>query len=173
MTERAPYSVEQIRTLRERTGAGVMDCRRALEAAGGNEEKAVEFLRQQGLYLAEKKAQRTTSQGTVEVYQHMGGRLGAMVEVNCETDFVARTDQFRELAHNLVMQVAAMNPKYLSPEQMPADDKATAAEVCLLLQPFIKDPGRTVKDIVTEVIAKTGENIQIRRFARFEVGHDE
>lgn len=150
-----------------------MDCRRALETAAGDLDKATEVLRQQGLDKAEKRSQKATSQGIVEVYQHLGGRLGAMVELNCETDFVARTDQFRELAHNLVMQVAAMNPKHLGPEDLPADDQANVAETCLLAQPYIREPGRTVKDIVAEVIARTGENIKVKRFARFEVGIDE
>lgn len=173
MTQTMQPSVEAIKALRERTAAGVMDCRRALEASGGDVEKAVEVLRKQGLDQAAKKAQRATSQGIVEVYQHLGGRLAAMVEVNCETDFVARTDQFRGLAHDLVMQVAAMNPKYMATEDLPPEAKEVAAEVCLLAQPFIKDPTKTVKDLVAEVIAKTGENIQVRRFARFEVGSDQ
>ncbi|MBI2916695.1 MAG: elongation factor Ts [Chloroflexi bacterium] len=150
-----------------------MDCRRALEAAEGNPDKAAAILRQQGMDKAEKRSQRVTSQGIVEVYQHLGGRLGAMVELNCETDFVARTDQFRDLAHNLVMQVAAMNPKYVAPEDLPADDQDNAAEACLLAQPYIRDPGRTVKDIVAEVAARTGENVKVKRFARFEVGSDQ
>ncbi len=172
MTQTVQPSVEAIKALRERTGAGIMDCRRALESVGGDVDKAAEVLRRQGLDRAVKKAERATSQGIVEVYQHTGGRLAAMVEVNCETDFVARTDQFRGLAHDLVMQVAAMNPKYLSSEDMPPEGKDSAAEVCLLAQPFIKDPARTVRDLVSEVIAKTGENIRVRRFARFEVGSD-
>lgn len=172
-TKGAPASIEAVKALRELTAAGIMDCRRALEQAGGNIERARELLREQGMDRAGKRALRTTSQGIVEVYQHLGGRLGALVEVNCETDFVARTDQFRELAHNLVMQVAAMNPKYVALEDMPSADTENGSEVCLLLQPYVKDQARTVQDVIAEVIAKTGENIRVRRFARFEVGSDQ
>ena len=127
-------------------------------------------MRQSGLARAEKRTGRLARQGLVDTYLHAGGRIGAIVEVNCETDFVARTDAFRDLAHNIAMQVAATNPKYLSPQDPTLDENVDESE-CLLLQPFIKDPGKSVKDIVTEVIAKTGENVQIRRFARFELGN--
>lgn len=159
-----------VKALREKTGAGVMDCRRALEEASGDEEKALEFLRRQGLARAEKRANRVASQGLVESYIHAGGRIGAMVEVNCETDFVARTDDFKALAHDLAMQVAAANPLYLSPEEAPPLDEVDPKEVCFLLQPFIKDPTRTVGEVISDVIAKTGENVRVRRFARFELG---
>ncbi len=162
-------SAAAVRALREETGAGVMECRRALEEAAGDLEKAKDILRQSGLARAEQRTGRLARQGLVDTYLHAGGRIGALVEVNCETDFVARTDDFRELAHNVAMQVAATNPRYLSLEEAPAGETVDEAE-CLLLQPFIKDPSKNVKDIVTDVIAKTGENIQIRRFARFELG---
>lgn len=148
-----------------------MDCRKALEEARGDLDTATEALRQKGLALAARKANRVASQGLVESYVHGGGRIGSMVEVNCESDFVARTDEFRELAHNLAMQIAASNPKYISPEDLPPQDDADPQEVCLLLQPFIRDPQKTVKDIITDTIAKMGENIKVRRFARFELGN--
>jgi elongation factor Ts len=164
-------TTEQVKELREITGAGVMDCKRALIEANGNKEKAIEILRERGLSVAEKKADRTTEQGLVECYIHAGGRIGAMVEVNCETDFVARTGDFRALARELAMQVAATGPVCVSAEDMPSDAEGGPEEVCLLNQPYIRDPGRTVQDIVNDVIAKTGENVQVRRFARFELGN--
>lgn len=163
-------STEDVRALREATSAGVMDCKRALEEAGGDLEKAKELLRQRGLALAEKRAGRTASQGVVDSYIHAGGRIGVIVEVNCETDFVARTDAFRELAHDVAMQVAATAPAYVSAEEMPEGAEGDPKEVALLAQPFIKDPGRTIGDLVNEVIAKTGENVKVRRFVRFELG---
>ncbi len=163
-------SAAAVKALREETDAGVMECRRALEEAGGDLEKAKDILRQSGLARAEKRTGRLARQGLVDTYLHAGGRIGAIVEVNCETDFVARTDAFRDLAHNIAMQVAATNPKYLSPEDVGPGENVDEAEY-LLLQPFIKDPSKSVKDIVTEVIAKTGENVQVRRFARFELGN--
>jgi len=164
-------SKELIKELRERTGAGVMDCKRALEEAQGHLERATEVLHKWGLAQAEKKANRVASQGSIESYIHAGGRIGAMVEVNCETDFVARTKEFKELAHNLAMQVAAMNPSYLSAEEMPEDDKRDPSQACLLLQPYIRDPNRTIQDLIVETIAKVGENIKVRRFSRFELGN--
>jgi len=163
-------SSSAVRELRERTGAGVMDCKRALVEAGGNMENAAEILRQQGLTRAEKRATRVASQGTIDCYIHAGGRIGAMVELNCETDFVARTDDFRTLAHDIAMQVAATNPKYISPDEVPVDVTEDKAEICLLLQPFIKNSSQTIEDLVKALIAKTGENVQVRRFARFELG---
>ena len=160
----------QVKELREITGAGVMDCKRALMEAGGDREKAAEILRERGLSVAEKKSHRTTEQGLVECYIHAGGRIGAMVEVNCETDFVARTDDFRTLARELAMQVAATGPLSVSKEDLPAGAEGTPEELCLLCQTYIRDPGRTVQDMVNDVIAKTGENVQVRRFARFELG---
>lgn len=163
-------SATAVRELRGQSGAGVMECRRALEDAGGDVARALTILRQQGLAKAEKRAGRETLQGVVESYLHSNGRVGALVEVNCESDFVARTDDFKTLAHDLAMQVAAMNPSYLSAEEVPAGNDAHLAEVCLLEQAFIKDPGRSVRDLINEVIGKTGENIRVRRFARFELG---
>jgi elongation factor Ts len=162
--------VEEIKALRERTGAGVMDCRAALIESSGDLDKASEILKQKGLAKAARKASRVTSEGLVEAYIHHGGRIGAMVEVNCETDFVARTDEFRELAHNLALQVAATAPLYISNDDVKGETGQAPEEVCLLLQPFIKDPDKTVQDIISETIAKVGENIKVRRFARFKLG---
>jgi elongation factor Ts len=170
VTGKTAVSADDVRSLRERTGAGVMDCKRALEAADGDVDRAVAVLQERGLALAEKRAHRETSQGLVEAYIHAGGRIGSMVEVNCETDFVARTDDFRVLAHDLAMQVAATSPMAVSEEDLPSGAEGDPAELCLLRQPFIKDPSRTVDDVVKEVIAKTGENIRVSRFARFELG---
>jgi elongation factor Ts len=147
-----------------------MDCKRALEQANGNLEKAEELLREKGIATAEKKASRATNQGLVESYIHSGGRIGAMVEVNCETDFVSRTPEFKTLAHNLAMQVAAMKPKYLDRSEVPAGSQENPEQVCLLQQPFIRDPGKNIHDLVTELTAKIGENIRVKRFSRFELG---
>ncbi len=163
-------SATAVKELRDQSGAGVMECRRALEASGGNVDRALVFLREQGLARAEKRAGRETRQGAVESYIHGGGRIGAMVEVNCESDFVARTEDFKALAHDLAMQVAATNPLYLSAEELPAGQDGQVTEICLLDQPFIKDPSKSVRDLVNEVIGKTGENIRVRRFSRFELG---
>lgn len=159
-----------IRELREKTGAGVMDCKKALLDAEGNVEKATAILHKRGLAMAAKKAGRTANEGIIEAYVHLGGRIGVLVEVNCETDFVARTQEFKELAHNLALQIAAMSPQALSPEDMSQESSDDPETACLLLQPFIKDPNRTVQDIITETIAKVGENIKVRRFTRFELG---
>ena len=163
-------SLEMIKELRSQCGAGVMECRNALLEMEGDMAKALQVLKEKGLLKAEKKADRVTAQGLVEAYVHTGGRIGALVEVNCETDFVARTDEFKELAHDLAMQVAALSPQYISEEELPngADDDPQAA--CLLQQPFIRDPGKTVRDMIVEVIAKVGENIRVSRFTRFELG---
>jgi elongation factor Ts len=162
-------TAENVRQLREETGAGVMDCKRALTEAGGDFEKAKEVLRQQGLARADKKAGRVAAQGLVESYIHAGGRIGVLVELNCESDFVARTDDFRALAHDLAMQVAALAPKYVRPEDVPADVQPEPNEV-LLSQPFIRDASVTVQDLVRNAVAKLGENIQVRRFVRFSLG---
>ena len=132
--------------------------------------KAEEILRSKGIASALKKSSRETNQGLVESYIHSGGRIGAIVEANCETDFVARTDDFRSLAHNLAMQVAAMNPKYVDASDIPDGDDENAEEVCLLQQPFIKDPSQSVQDLVREAAGKLGENVQVRRFTRFALG---
>lgn len=147
-----------------------MDCRAALIEAEGDLEKALKCLRQKGLLKAEKKAQRVAAQGLVEAYIHGGGKIGAMVEVNCETDFAAHTKEFRELAHNIALQIAALSPKFIVKEEMLPNSEEQPQEVCLLLQPFIKDPTRTIQDIINDTIAKVGENIKVKRFARFELG---
>lgn len=194
-------SIEQVKDLRQQTGAGVLDCRNALEEVDGDLENAMELLIKKGLAVAAEKAEREASEGLVEAYIHAGGKLGVLLEVNCETDFVARTDDFRELAHDLAMQVAATSPEYLASDDIPADvlererewhrgqiggDKSEEIierilegklhkyyqQVCLLDQPFIKEEGMTVRDLITSKIAKLGENIKVRRFARFELGGD-
>jgi len=165
-------TAEMIKGLREKTGAGVMSCRSALMQAQGDIEKAIQILKEQNLVQVEKKSQRATTQGLIESYVHAGGRIGVLVEVNCETDFVARTDVFKELVHNLAMQVAALSPLYISKEELPQGSDLDPQTVCLLDQPFIRDTTRTVRDIVNEAIGKTGENIKIRRFVRYELGEE-
>lgn len=160
----------KVKELREQSGAGVMQCRQALIECQGNTEKALEFLKEQGLLKAKEKEERATTQGLIEAYIHTGGRIGAMVELNCETDFVARTDEFKELAHQLAMQVTAMSPQFISGEEVSEGTDTEPQTACLLLQAFIKDPERSVQDIITETIAKVGENIKVSRFARFELG---
>lgn len=160
-----------IKELREQSGAGIMDCRGALMDCEGNIEKALETLKEKGLLKAAKKSERTTGQGLVEAYIHTAGRIGAMIELNCETDFVARTDEFKELAHCLAMQVAALAPSYISEENIPEGEEVDPAEACLLSQQYIKDPTVTIKDIIIETIAKTGENIKVSRFCRYELGN--
>jgi elongation factor Ts len=163
-------SVQAIKELRELTGVGMLDCKNALEEADGDLDKAKQILRRRGIAVAEKRAGRETAQGLVEAYIHPDGRLGALVELNCETDFVARTDEFKALAHDLAMQVAATEPRYVSPDDLPPDDDGDPRDVCLLAQPFIKDPNRSVQEMVNDSIAKTGENIRVRRFQRFQLG---
>lgn len=163
-------STASIKELRDQCGAGVMDCRNALIQAKGDIKKALNLLKEKGQLKAAKKAERTTKQGLIETYIHTGGRIGAMIEINCETDFAARTDEFKELAHNLAMQVAAMCPRYVSKEEVPEDDDIEVETACLLLQSYIRDPGRTIQDVITETIAKIGENIKVNRFVRFELG---
>lgn len=159
-----------VKNLRLTTGAGVMDCKKALEEANGDIQKAEELLKERGMVVAAKKASRETREGVIEAYIHSGNRLGGLVEVNCESDFVARTDELRSVAHDIAMQVAAMSPAYVTSEDMPDDDQRPPEEVCLLLQPFIKDSSRTVGDVVQETIALVGENIRIGRFTRFALG---
>ena len=193
-------TTSMIKDLREATAAGVLDCKKALEASGGDLEKAKVYLREKGLAAAAKKAGRAAEEGLIEAYIHTGGRVGALIELNCETDFVARTEAFEELAHDLALQVVAARPLYLAPEDIPPDvleeeknvyrvqaretgkperiiEKIVEGklqkyyqEVCLTKQPFIKDDDLTVQDVLTEIIAKLGENIEVRRFARFELG---
>ncbi len=164
-------SVESIKELRAQTGAGIMDCKHALEETNGNVEQAEEILRQQGIAAAAKKASRSANQGLVESYIHSGGRIGALVEVNCETDFVARTPEFREMAHDLAMQVAAMSPLYVDGDDVPDDQEdVNPQEACLMQQPFIKDPTKTIQDVVNETVARLGEAVRVRKFARFSLG---
>ncbi len=189
-----------VKELRERTGVGMMDCKNALVEAGGDMEKAIELLRTKGLAQAAKKASRIASEGLVSSYIHLGGRIGVLVEVNCETDFVAKTDEFKALCHDLAMQIAASKPEYVRREDVPQEaienekrilrqqalnegkpekivDKMVEGRIekyfkenCLLEQPFIKDTEKTVQDLLNDKIMKLGENITVRRFVRYEVG---
>ena len=155
-----------IKELRERTSAGVMDCKKALDESNGNVDKAEQILKEQGIASAAKKAGRDTDQGLIETYIHSGGRIGAMVEVNCETDFVARTKEFSDLAHDIAMQIAAMNPSTLEENNTDvASDNSS-----LLQQPFIKDPSKNIQELINETVGKLGENIRVRRFKRFSLG---
>ena len=163
-------SLEAIKTLREETSAGIMDCKNALTESNGDMRKAAEILRQKGLLTASKKSSRETSEGLIECYIHTGGRVGAMVELNCETDFVARTPEFKELAHNLAMQVAAMAPIYLDYDSVPKSESPTPEESCLMEQSFIKDPTTTIRDLINGTVGRVGENIRVRRFQRFTLG---
>jgi elongation factor Ts len=195
-------SAAMVKELREKSGAGIMDCKQALAENDGDMEKAVDFLRKKGLATAAKRAGRATSEGTVQSYIHMGGKIGVMVEVNCETDFVAKTDDFQEFARNLAMHIAATSPVGITAEDVPEDviereraiyreqalemgkpekmiDKIVDGklnkffkESCLMDQPFVRDPDKTITDYLNEVIAKTGEKVTIKRFARFQVGTD-
>ncbi len=162
--------MEAIKELRGRTGAGVMHCRNALLEAEGDLDKASEILLEKGLAKAEKKAEHIASQGLIEAYVHSGGRFGALVEVNCETDFVAHTDEFKELAHNLALQVVATAPRFVSSKDIPQGANLDPEEVCLLAQPFIKDPTKRIEQVVAEVAARVGEKVSVRRFYRFELG---
>ncbi len=191
---------QMVKDLRDKTGAGMMDCKKALAENDGDMEKAIDFLRQKGLAVAAKRAGRATSEGVVEAYIHAGGKLGVMVELNCETDFVAKTDDFREFARDVAMHVAAANPVSLSRDDVPAEivererqiyvqqaldsgkpenivEKMVAgkvdrflSEICLLEQQFVKNPEKSIQDMLTELIGKMGENVSIRRFVRFQVG---
>ena len=169
-------SVEVVKELRNRTNVGIGDCNKALLEVGGDIDKAVELLKQRGAAMAEKKKDEAATEGIVEAYIHHTRHVGSLVELNCETDFVARTPEFKDLAHDLAMQVAAAAPQFVTSEDMPAEAEAEAETdpqtVCLLNQPFIKDPTRTVQEIIAETIAKVGENIKVGRFARFELGVD-
>ncbi len=163
-------TADDVKRLRAETGAGVMDSKRALEEAGGDFEGARRLLRERGVAAAAKRAERTTGQGIVEAYIHGDGRIGALVEVNCETDFVARTDTFRQLARDIAMQVAAMNPLALTEEDVPTDAAGDRGQHALLTQPFIKDPSNTIGELIQEAIVQTGENVRVTHFARFELG---
>ncbi len=159
-----------VKELRDRTGAGIMDTKRALEAADGVMEEAEKALAKKGLATALKKGSRETSEGVIQSYIHTGNRIGAMVELNCETDFVARTPEFTDLARDLAMQVAAMSPVHINREMVPEDAGDVPAGEILTEQQYIKEPGKTVSELVTEMIARVGENVRIRRISRFELG---
>ncbi|HDN67909.1 MAG: translation elongation factor Ts [Candidatus Latescibacterota bacterium] len=193
-------TAEMVRKLREKTGAGIMDCKRALNSSGGDFDKAISLLRERGISVAAKRMGRATKEGIITSYIHPGSKLGVLVEVNCETDFVARTEEFQNFAKNIAMQIAAANPMVINKEDLPAETTEkekqiyrkqaegkpeTAVqrivdgklekffqEVCLLEQPFIKDPNISVRDLLTQTIAKLGENISIKRFVRYRLGEE-
>lgn len=196
----ATISATMVKELREKSGAGIMDCKEALTSCDGDLEKAVDFLRKKGLATAAKRAGRATSEGTIQSYIHLGGKIGVMVEVNCETDFVAKTDDFVEFAKNLAMHIAATNPVGITAADVPEDvvrrekeiyqaqaletgkpekmiDKIVEGKLskfykenCLMNQSYVRDSEKTIADYLNEVVAKTGEKIEIKRFARFQVG---
>ena len=196
----ANYTANDVKTLRERTGAGMMDCKNALVECDGDMEKAVDYLREKGIAKAAKKAGRIAAEGIVDSYIHMGGRVGVLLEVNCETDFVANSDQFRTLVHDIALQIAASNPLYVKPEDVPAEvlekekailraqaleegkpekivDKMVEGRIksyyednCLLNQKYVKDPSKTIEQVVVEATAQIGEKISVRRFVRYEMG---
>jgi elongation factor Ts len=164
--------VEVVKELRSRTNAGISDCNKALLEVGGDMEKAIEFLKERGAAIAEEKKDLVAAEGVIEAYIHHTKRIGALVELNCETDFVARTHEFKELAHDLAMQIAAASPQFLASEEMPPEAETDPQTACLLSQPFIKEPEKTVQEVISETITKVGENIKVRRFARFELRGD-
>ena len=169
----AKVSIAAIKALREKSGAPIGDVRNALETAGGDPKRAEQILRERGVQVAEKRQGRTTGQGRIEAYVHHDGRLGALVEVNCETDFVARTPEFVQFCRDVAMQVAAMGPRYVRPEDVPPSEGGhvdVLKSVSLLAQPFVKDQGTTIQELLKTLIAKTGENVVIRRFIRFGLG---
>ncbi len=168
-------NLDAIKALREKTSASIGDVRKALEDAGGDAKKAEGFLKQRGATIAEKRQDRATGQGRIEAYIHHDGRLGALVEVACETDFVARTTEFQQFCRDVAIHVVGMDPspRYVRPDDVPAEERRSPEAlkaVCLLEQPFVKDQGTTVKDLLKALIAKTGENVVIRRFVKFGVG---
>src|SRR3989338_6943441 len=195
-------SIEEIKDLREKTGCGMMDCKQALKEADGDAEKAGDLLRKKGLASAARRAGRTAAQGLVDSYLHVGGKIGVLVEINCESDFVARNNEFQAFVKNIAMQIAASNPQYITREEVPEavlqrekdilqtqakeEGKPAAAmakiiegrlnkfysEICLLEQPFIKDPKLIVRDLLADMVAKIGENIVIRRFNRYQLGEN-
>lgn len=195
-------SATLVKQLREATGAGVLECRKALEQTGGDMDKAAAFLREKGMAKAAKKAERVAHEGRVELYAHPGNRVGVMLELNCETDFVARNEDFKTLAHDLALHIAFASPRYLRPEDIPADvleaqkaafraealatgkpeavvDKIVHGKLekfyddtCLLRQPFVRDDKVKIGDLITQLVATIGENIVVRRFTRFELGED-
>ena len=163
-------SIEVIKELRARTSAGISDCKNALNKTQGNIEEAIEILKQRGRVIAEKKSGRLAQEGLVESYIHHSSHIGVLLELNCETDFVAKTDEFKQMAHDFAMQVAAMSPQFLSADELGTEEELDPKRVCLLEQPFIKEPDKSVKDVISEAIARVGENIKIRRFSRYEIG---
>ncbi|MBN2058719.1 MAG: translation elongation factor Ts [Candidatus Saganbacteria bacterium] len=193
-------TVELIQQLREKTGCGMMDCKKVLKETGGNMDKAVDLLREKGLAAASKRAGRVAAQGLIDAYIHIGGKIGVLVEVNCESDFVARNIEFQAFVKDIAMQIAASNPQFVKREEVPANiiehekgilvaqakqegkpekavEKIVAgrldkfyAEICLMEQPFIKDPKKTISDLLAELVAKIGENIVVRRFTRYQLG---
>lgn len=168
--QKSVISTSSVKELRGKCGAGIMECRNALADANGDIDKALGALKEKGWLKAAKKAERVTTEGLIEAYIHPGGRVGAMIELNCETDFVARTDEFKELAHNLAMQITAMCPQFISKEEVPEKAEVEIETACLLEQAYIRDPGKTIKDVIVETIVKVGENIKVSRFARYELG---
>lgn len=196
----AGISATMVKQLREKTGAGMMDCKNALSECDGDMDKAVDFLRKKGLATAQKRAGRAMTEGIIQSYIHLGGKLGVLVEINCETDFVARNEDFQEFAKNISMHIAASNPLGIQPEDVPEDVvnkekeiyRAQALEMgkpenviekivdgklnkfftdnCLMNQPYVKDPDKTISDLLTELIGKIGENITIKRFVRYQIG---
>jgi len=194
------FTAKDVMELRGRTGAGMMDCKKALTATDGDMEKAIDFLREKGLAAAAKKQSRIAAEGIVDSYIHMGGKVGVLLEVNCETDFVAKTDDFKELVHDIALQIAASAPEYVSRDEVRTDhldhEKEILAaqarnegkpekiiekmvggrvakfykEVCLLEQPFVKNPDMTIEQLINEKIAKIGEKISVRRFVRYKMG---
>ena len=162
--------VKLVRTLRDQTGAGIMDCKEALEKSGGDMEKAVQALREKGVASATKRVGKDTNEGIVETYLHTGGRVGAMVELGCETDFVARTEEFQKLAHDICMQIAAMGPVYIDADEIEEGDDRPPAQIALMLQPFIKNGSSSVGEMVRELAGKVGENVRVIRFSRLAVG---
>ncbi|MGQ9927018.1 MAG: translation elongation factor Ts [Chloroflexaceae bacterium] len=171
-------SIELVKELRERTGAGIKECKDILEQTGGDLNKAIEILRERGIEAAAKKATREAREGLIGVYVHYGARVAGLVELNCETDFVARTEDFAALANNLAQHIVALNPRYIHADEVSDDAVAESGltrekfieENVLLQQPFVKDPSRTIEELIREAIAKLGENIIVRRFVRYEVG---
>jgi len=196
-------SLALVKELRERTGAGVVDCQKALTESGGDVERAITFLREKGLAAAAKRAGRSVAQGVVGSYIHGGGKIGVLLEVNCETDFVARTEEFQKLVKDVAMQIAAANPRYVRRDEVSEAERAREREIyrvqteqsgkpavvidrivdgkmekffsdiCLMEQPFIREPGKTIEQLLKEVVARTGENVVIHRFARFQIGEGE
>ncbi len=162
--------VKLVRDLRDQTGAGVIDCKEALESSDGDMEKAILALREKGVASATKRVGKDTNEGIIETYLHTGGRVGAMVELGCETDFVARTEEFQKLAHDICMQIAAMGPVYVDESEIEEGDDRPPAQVALMLQPFIKNSSSSVGEMVRELAGKVGENIRVVRFSRLSVG---